>query len=79
MRKFSLTAGKGESIKIILPIYQYVSEARWATYLHLMSNYQDAVSLRTPSVAMDAVPLSPHSTLAFVKRSASLRALGAPS
>jgi hypothetical protein len=37
--KFSLTAGKRESIKIILPIFQYVSKARWATYLHLMSNY----------------------------------------
>jgi hypothetical protein len=37
--KFSLTAGKRESIKIILRIFQYVSEARWATYLHLMSNY----------------------------------------
>jgi hypothetical protein len=39
MGKFSLTAGKRESIKIILPIFQYVSKARWATYLHLMSNY----------------------------------------
>jgi hypothetical protein len=38
--KFSLTAGKRESIKIILPIFQYVSKARWATYLHLMSNYR---------------------------------------
>ena len=37
--KFSLTAGKRESIKIILSIIQYLSEARWATYLHLMSNY----------------------------------------
>jgi hypothetical protein len=39
LSKFSLTAGKRESIKIILHIFQYVSEARWATYLHLMSNY----------------------------------------
>jgi TPR repeat protein len=39
-RKFSLTAGKRESIKIILPIFQYVRKARWATYLHLMSNYR---------------------------------------
>jgi hypothetical protein len=37
--KCSLTAGKRESIKIILFIFQYVSEARWATYLHLMSDY----------------------------------------
>lgn len=38
--KCSLTAGKRASIKMILFVFQHVSQQRWATYLHLMSSYK---------------------------------------